>query len=232
MNLLLVLICGFLVFLFLKSTKVLIKKLIRKFPLWKATQKIFPLFEICIWIVFLFWSSWFLLKNLVLYPYILLGLILVVVAVFAWYFFRDIFAGAIFKAQNDLNNGDYIKIGSLSGQIKSMHYTHLEIISDKGQTIKIPNTKLHRELVTSMTTPEGMEEFKISLVVKKQPDLGEIEKNIKHEIVNSPWCNYKNPPVIKLQNKDAQTLSFDILVYVLNHQHLRYVEHMLKARFS
>ena len=150
----------------------------------------------------------------------------------AWFFLRDVFAGAIFKIQNDLSIGDYIKIGSISGQIKAMKLTFIEVIPDSGQTIKIPNSKLNHELISASTTPEGMEEFNIHLIIDKQYSKQEIEEKIKFIVTTSPWCNYKNPPVIKLQHEEGNSYIYDALVYTLNHQHLSRIEKTLKDKLE
>jgi small-conductance mechanosensitive channel len=157
---------------------------------------------------------------------------IVVLVLVSWFVFRDVFAGAIFRAQNDLSKGDYIKIGSISGQIKSLHLSYLELTADNGQNIKIPNSRLNQDLVTAMTTPEGMEEFTLSLSIDKRFEKAVAEEKIKYALANSPWCNYKNPPLIKFQKEDANAVTFDVMVYTLNQQHLRLVEKLLNDTFA
>jgi len=231
MKIVTVLLAGLTVFIVLKIAGFSLKKGSPGNPLLKSVARKFPLVEIISWIVFVFWAATALFIDGSFYPYIMAALFLITAILFVWFVFRDVFAGAIFRAQNDLNLGDYIKIGELSGQIKSVHSTHLEITSDNGQTIKIPYSRLSQDLISGMTTPEGMEEFTISLTVKKTMPKDEIEEKIRFEIANSSWCNYKNPPVIKLKNQNEEVTNFDILVYTLNQKHLRIVEKMLKEKF-
>jgi len=227
-----VLLAGLAVYIVLKIAGTIIKKGAPGYPYLKGFLKLMPLVEVILWIAFVFWAIRALFIDVSTYPYIILGMFLITAMLFVWFVFRDVFAGVIFRAQNDLNIGDFIKIGDLSGQIKSIHLTHLEIITDNGQNLKIPNTRLNNNLISGMTTPEGIEEFTISLQVKNNEAHAETEEKIKYEIVNSPWCNYKNPPVIKLQNRNTDFTTFDILVYTLNQKHLRIVEKMLNEKFG
>ncbi len=232
MKILTILLAGLAVFIVLKIVGISLKKGTSRYPVLKNVLKVFPLVEIISWIVFVFWACTAIFVNRSFYPYLMAGLILICAILFVWFIFRDIFAGAIFRSQNDLNLGDYIKIGNLSGQIKSVHLTHLEITSDNGQTIKIPFARINQDLISGMTTPEGMEEFTIKLQVKNAIAGDDIAEKIKYEITNSPWCNYKNPPVIKLQNQNSDFLTLDILVYTLNQKHLTIIEKMLKKKFD
>jgi len=234
MKIVTVLLAGVAVFMVLTIAGMSVKRMSARYPVLKNMLKLLPLAKIIIWIAFVFWGTGVLFADGNIYTFVTVGLIFIITLLFVWFVFRDIFAGAIFRAQNELNKGDYIKIGNLSGQIKSVHLTCLEITSDNGQTIKIPNSRLSEELISGMTTPEGMEEFTIRLSVKNTQEKDEFEEKIKYEIANSPWCNYKNPPVIKFQKEDtnAGTLIYDVLVYTLNKQHLRKVEKNLKVRFG
>ncbi|MEZ5084474.1 MAG: mechanosensitive ion channel [Bacteroidales bacterium] len=232
MKILIVIISGAMVLAILLTIRFFITKISHKFLYWRKVIKLYPVIEITIWTIFVFWATGLLFQDQIYYPYIVVSLVLVVLSLITWFFFRDIFAGAIFKFQNDLNKGDYIKIGNISGQIKSVRLTHLEIISDNGQTIKIPNTKLSQDLISGMSTPEGMEEFKFRFEFDKRFSKMEIEEKIKFEVSNSPWCNYRNPPVIKLQNEDEHSYSYDVVIYTLNDKHLSLVEKTLKEKFE
>ena len=201
MKIIIVFITGIGIFAALKIIRFLINKINRNNTNRKKLNQVFPLFEILVWTVFIFWITRFNFQDKIYYPYIIAGLIIIGMSLMAWFFFRDVFAGAIFKIQNDLSIGDYIKIGSVSGQIKAMKLTFIEVIPDTGQTIKIPNSKLNHELISALTTPEGMEEFNIQLIIDKQYSKQEIEEKIKFIVTTSPWCNYKNQPVIKLQHE-------------------------------
>ncbi len=232
MKLIMVLITGTAIFALSAIIRILLNKISQKYSSWKKFHKLYPLIGTVVWTGFVFWGTGILFREKIFYPYIVAGMVLVIMGLITWFFIRDVFAGALFKMQNDLNQGDYVKIGDISGQVKSSRLTHLEITSDNGQTIKIPNTRLNQEFISGSTTPEGMEEFKIQLLIDKKFTKPEIEEKIIHELANSPWCNYKNPPVLILKDEDAGSYICDVQVYTLNHQHLRIVEKTLGNTFK
>jgi small-conductance mechanosensitive channel len=186
MKIIIVLITGTAIFIVLKITRILLDRISHKYSYWHKLNKVYPVIGNTIWTVFVFWGVGLLLKGSIYYPYVVAGMALVVMGLITWFFIRDVFAGALFKMQNDLNQGDYIKIGDISGQVKSSRLTHLEITSDNGQTIKIPNTRLNQEFISGSTTPEGMEEFNIQLLIDKKFTKPEIEEKIIRELANSP----------------------------------------------
>jgi small-conductance mechanosensitive channel len=232
MKAIIVIIAGTGIFAFLRIIKIILGKIIHKYPSWQKVYRAYPVIGSIVWIVFVFWLTDFLFKDRIYYPYVLAGIVLVIIGLITWFLLRDVFAGFIFKVQNEMNAGDYIKIGSIAGQIKSMNLTHLELISESGHNIRIPNTRLNRELILAMSTPEGMEEFTIRLLFDKRNTKPEIEEMIKTELVLSPWSNYKNPPLIKLRDEDERTCTYDVVVYTLNYRHFRIVEKTLKHRFE
>ncbi|MCF8365565.1 MAG: mechanosensitive ion channel family protein [Bacteroidales bacterium] len=220
------------VLMFLKIVGAILIKARQKYPYLKKVQKAFPLFGIALWIAFAFWVVRILFKDDTLYDSINIGLVAIIVILVSWIVFRDIVAGAVFRMQNDVNNGDFIKVGELSGHIKSIGLTHLDMISDKGQIVKIPNLRLSKELISGLSSPEGIEEFTIHLSVNKSFGKPEIEEKINCEIANSPWCNFKNPPVIKFQGEEAGVYHYDVMVFTLNPQHFNLVEKMLQDKFG
>ena len=176
MKLIMVLITGTAIFALSTIIRILLNKISQKYSSWRKLHKLYPIIGTALWTGFVFWGSGILFKDRAFYPYIVIGMVLVVVGLITWFLIRDVFAGALFKMQNDLNQEDYIKIGDISGQVKSARLTHLEITSDNGQTIKIPNTRLSQELISGTTTPDGMEEFNIRLLLDKRISKPEIEK--------------------------------------------------------
>jgi small-conductance mechanosensitive channel len=232
MKIIIILITGSAVFVLLTISRIFLNRISLTYPNWKKARKIFPLVGSIVWTAFAFWGIGLLFRDRTYYPYLVMGMVLIVLGLVTWYFFRDVFAGALFKMQNELDQGDYIKIGDISGQVKAAHLTHLEITSDNGQTIKIPHTRLNQELISRTTTPEGMEEFNISLLVDKRFSKQETENKIRYELANSPWCNFKAPPVIRLKKEDDGTYAYELQVYTMNHHHLRIVEKQLKDRLE
>jgi len=232
MKLIMVLIAGTAIFALSVIIRILLNKLRQKYSSWKKLHKLFPLIGTVLWTGFVFWGTGILFRDRIFYPYMIMGLVLVVIGLITWFFIRDVFTGALFRVQHDLNKDDYIKVGDISGQIKSTRLTYLEITSDNGQIIKIPNTRLNQEFISGTATPEGMEECNIQLIIDKSFTKPEIEEKIKRELAISPWCNYRNPPVIRFKNEDEKGYRYEVQIYTLNHQHLRMVEKTLEDFFD
>jgi len=232
MKIVTVLIAGAAILIILKTIRVLLNKAGQKYSYWKKFIRTFPLVEILSWTIYLFWGASTLLKDKNYYPYIVIILVLVLTGLTGWYIFRDVFAGLLFRMENDLKKGDFLKIGNVSGQIRSANLTNVKIVSDNGQIISIPNSKLRMESVSGMTARGGTEEFKIQLSFEKKFKKPEIEKKINSVVANTPWCNYKNPPVIKFQSENEDSYIYDLLVYTLNPQHHKIAEKLLNERLN
>jgi len=232
MKIILVLLIGVAIFAFFKISGILLKKVSHKYAVLKRLDRMLPVIQVLAWTIFVFWANGILFRDRVYYPYIVTGMAFFAMALAAWFFLRDVVAGLVFRSQNDLMPGENIQVGTITGQVRSIHLTYIEVATDSGSTIKIPNTRLSRELISGSTTPEGLEEFKIHLSVNKKFSKSEIEEKIKYEVANSPWCDYKLPPIIKSKDESETSYLFDVVIYTLNHQHLRIVEKALKDKFE
>lgn len=232
MKIILVLLIGIAIFAFFKISGILLKKVSHKYAVLKRLDRMLPVVQVLTWTIFVFWANGVLFRDRIYYPYIVTGMAFFAMALAVWFFLRDVVAGLVFRSQNDLMPGENIQVGAITGQVRSVHLMHIVVATDNGSTIKIPNTHLSRELISGSTTPEGLEEFKIQLSVNKQLAKPEIEEKIRNEVANSPWCDYKLPPIIKLKDENDSSYVYDVVIYTLNHQHLRIVEKALKEKFE
>ena len=232
MEILFILISVSAVFVFFRITRILLKRFGQRYAMLKKLTRAYPVIEVIVWAVIIFWATSVLFGERVYYPYIVTAMAVITLALATWFYFRDVVAGMVFRSQNDLVPGDNIQVGPISGHLKSIHLTYVEVVSDNGSTIKIPNSRLSQELISASSTPEGLEEFKIRLAVDRQLPKPEIEEMIRKEVANSPWCDYKNPPVIKLKDETDRTYFFDVMVYNMNRKHHSIIEKALKNRFG
>ena len=145
-----------------------------------------------IWIAYVFWATDFLFKTKFYYQYLIYALILIVAGFLAWFLLRDIFAGIIFRVMHNLKNGSYVRAGDLSGQIKSQQLSYLKILTADGQLIRVPYSKISREVITELAQPGALEEHILRLLVDLSigtPNAA--ESLIRDVILNSPWSNFK-----------------------------------------
>ena len=114
MKLIIVLIAGTAIFALSAILRILLNKLSRKYSTWKKLHKLYPAIGTILGTGFVFWGTGILFSDKIFYPYMVTGLVLIVVGLITWFFIRDVFAGALFRMQNDLNKDDSIKIGDFS----------------------------------------------------------------------------------------------------------------------
>lgn len=232
MKIIIVLIIGVALFIMLRVLGILKKHLVLKYSGWTRKFNVLPAIELITWMLYIFWVSDFLFKDKFYYPYIVISLVIIIVALFAWFLAKDFFAGIIFRIQNDVLANNNIQLGSISGRVKSQHITYLTIETSNNQLVRIPYSKLQQEITSKFSEAQETDEYRFVLVVNKGLDKSEIEEKIRILIINSPWCNFRERPKIKLITEDKKTFSFEIRVNTLSQKHLQLLEKAINEQVA
>lgn len=232
MKIVFVLIAGLSVFILLKIVRWLLKKVRRPLLFWGKAENAFPAIEITLWTVFGYVAAGWLAGGLLAHPYLVLDVLFVLAIALGWIFLRDLYKGVLYKIQNNITVGNFIQAGDLSGRIKSIHLTHLIIVSDNGKPIKIPFKNLNSKIISSLTNLNTMGESKISLEMDKQFSKKESEQKIRHQIAQSPWCTYSAPASINCIKEDENRYYFEVALHTLNLKHLKRAEMALRNHFE
>jgi len=174
-------------YIFLRSVSVLFKILAGKGKSRYIFLRIFPVFEIMLWIFYAFWASHKLFGESTIYPIITGSMIVVLAAVLGWYFLRDFITGIIIKAENAFESGQILKTSIASGKIKGLGYRSMEIETEEGNCIKIPYSLLsNQKLVKPPEKSKGVSRT-IQFRIPSKHKSDEIQGMLQRRILEMPW---------------------------------------------
>jgi hypothetical protein len=158
--------------------------------------------EIMVWAVYFAFVIYSALVRSLPVTAILLALI-----VFAFFdFWRNYFPGIILKFGDKLQVGDSIAVNGYAGKILEFGNRDLKIISQEGEEMLIPYSRINTELkIGQKSSPKIL--YK-TLVLEEAQSRQQIEKALYH----NPWIIISSPVSIAFEERQA-ILSF----YVLNH---------------
>ncbi|MEN6618779.1 MAG: mechanosensitive ion channel domain-containing protein [Rikenellaceae bacterium] len=154
----------------------------------RVFQRFFPFVEIVLWLVYIFWAVDQLFKGIAAYPMVTGSLIIVIVAIFGWYFLRDLVCGIILKAENSFEQGQIIHSSAGSGVIKKLSYRSMEIVTENGENVIIPYSLLSSQNIVKPADTGNWAEHIINLRILSssyQPE--KIQALLKQRILEMPW---------------------------------------------
>jgi hypothetical protein len=232
MKILIAILAGALILTVLQVLRIILRKTIRRNPSWARAGRLYPLLVGTSWIAYAFWLAGYLFRQVEFYPYLVTGMVFIIMGLVTWFYLRDLFAGIMFRLHYDLGPGDAVKAGDIPGQVEAMHLTCLEILTGDGHTVSIPYTRLNREPISKISSTEGMEESAIRLIIPRDWGKQETGEKISRALDLSPWINHRNPPVVRFTGEDENHYTCDVVVHTLNQKHFGIVENFLKQRFE
>lgn len=195
--------------------------------------KYLPLAESVFWMVYLILSAqYFIQKGGSIHTVWIFGILLVLLAFFSWFAFRDIIAGIVWKANKKFNLQDTIKIGDFQGKIQAFHHRNLEIMNDNEESIIIPYTKILSSHIIKSNPTEMILSYSFMLECNNETGSSELLQKIRYEILNLPWSSVKNEPKIKAVREEADRYIFDITVYSMDKDYFYKIENHIKMKFG
>jgi potassium efflux system protein len=137
---------------------------------------------------------------------------------------RDVFsnyAGEIYlRVRRPFNEGDFIKIGRVSGRVMSINSQDVELVSVKGERIVVPNQFFLKYPVVnvSSTTPSSIE-LKVFL---KEVVPEEARKMVMEALNEIRPELFEEPKIVSISMKDGKT-EIDLSLSVVNQQKTRWL---------
>jgi len=224
MQFVVVLLLGFLIFLFMKGVRLGLRRLASLYPGWNFSFNFLTTIEFIIWIVYIFWATNHLFREKFFFSYLIYSIFIITFGLLTWFLFADVIAGVVFKAKYNLRPGMNIKTVGFSGIIKSQNITHIKLRTDEGQVVRIPYSRINHLVISEMIHAESMAEHTIHIQV--QPDLSKSKAEIliRDIIINSPWSNLKEEPTIKFTKETDKGYIVDVLLFSTSLKHMKFIE--------
>lgn len=191
--------------------------------------RIFPVFEMLLWISYVFWASHQLFNELDVYPILSGSITIVFITIFGWYLLRDFISGIILKAENAFEPGQTIKTTIVSGTIKKLGYRSIEIVSYEGETVKVPFSLLSNKHITKPAENGKWVGQVINLTIasKYQPD--KTQDILRKRIIEMPWIVSASNIDIKLTRENDQNYLAQINVHSISPEMVLKTEENLKV---
>lgn len=149
--------------------------------------RVFPVVELFAWLSFIIWSSSLLFGSFDAYPIIITFIVFIIIAILAWYFLRDFISGFILRSENGFEQGQAIETPFSQGIIKKVGYRSIEIITPKGEHVKIPYTLLMNTSVIKPQDDSKWVENIINLEFSTSLDSIKVKNMLRKRLIEMPW---------------------------------------------
>lgn len=172
---------------FLKFARNLIPRVPAGKQLRSAMIRLFPVIEMLFWFLFIINGAQLLFGELPTYPVIMTAIILSLAVILAWYFLRDFVAGSLLRGENGFEPGMEIKTDVAEGTIHKVGYRSLELLTPKGETVKVPYSLISNTTITRKGGKTKKAEHLLELTFGSGLEISRVKSLIGRRIMEMPW---------------------------------------------
>jgi len=221
-----------LLFAVIRTAEKLIPYLIKDYENKRGFKRYFTVVEIFIWISFTIFAIQKLSDSNQVYSFGLFILLMLVGFWILWFYLRDYIGGGIFKLNRKFEISDTVQINEYQGKIIALGNHRLELEAENGEIIYIPYSQLSNAVIVKLHPGEKVLSHSFTISTSNNKKLGEIQEEIRYEILSLPWSSIKKEPTVKLIHEDKENLVFEIVVYTLKKEYLFQMEQGIRDKFD
>lgn len=168
--------------------------------------------EILAWTAYFFRSLEYLFGTRSYYDYLLTALVLTGLGLLVWFYLKEVVAGAFFRLQHNPKTGRHLQTSDLEGVIRRISPTHIYLDTPGGKVVRLPFSKLVGNPFSLSTHKEHAQDFSFRIKVGKQWSRDETISRIRQALLLSPYCSYKEPVDIRIEDENPSAYACHIAV--------------------
>lgn len=191
-----------------------------KLPISEKSKQIFsymlPVFELLLWVSFVLWISWKIYISKNYFALISIGIVFVLFFVPITILIRDFISGVILKLQNKINEGNYIEIEDIKGNIKNAGHFRIDIKDNQGNIGSIPYYTIRSKIIKKQSDNLFLEKIHLTIEVTGEKRVNEVIPEVKRKILNTPWVAVSQEPIVEEVKPENGHTKITFGIYTLN----------------
>ncbi|MBI9035236.1 MAG: mechanosensitive ion channel [Bacteroidales bacterium] len=214
----------------------IIQPVLRLFPLRRERRSLLlkhlPFVELIIWVVLMGWAIPYLWNDYRLYSLALSMILLMILFWTGWFLLKDLIAGVIFKSHKHFSKNEIITIDNVTGKIISFESRYVVLETLSGKNIHYPYSKLIGFVLSKANPAELIKSYKFKIRTSKENSLVSVMSDIKQDIVNLPWASVKKQAEVHLESEDDHAYTLELIVFSIQKEYLYRIEQYVKNKYE
>jgi small-conductance mechanosensitive channel len=173
-----------------------------------------------------------MLSDYPFYSTLVIAVVIILVAIVAWYFLRDFVAGVVLKTEVPFEINQQIKTTTHTGTLRKAGCRSIELMADKGECIKIPYSQLSSNSFTVVDSNASQQGHEVILKVKSDLPFDDLSSSIKQSLLLLPWVSVNREPCIKeLEHSDDSSV-VAVFYHTIGNKSSPKVAHYIRSKFE
>jgi len=192
-------------------------------------RRLLPLVEIGAWTVYGVWVAQRIFENRPSTSLIPLAAIGAVVLLGAWFAVRDIIGGAILRAEDVYEPGEWLRVGQTEGRIRRVGVRSIELEMYDGKRLRVPYSGMAGSAITKAEPTGSATAHSFQVSVPRTLSVAEVKTRLQRAARLSMWASTTRSPQVELVQHTPETLTFGLTVYSLHPDYDLDVENAVRA---
>ena len=223
---------GVVILTFFTIIKLFYRRFWRRRFLKSRLEKLLPIAEVIVWLIFTSWVVVYFLKNPMWRAIFLLTLCAALLIIISWVAMKDVFAGIILRLDGSFNLNEWIKTKDVDGKIIKLGYRTFELETGTGEMVSIPYSRVSGEIRTRPSVSEKIKSHSFAVSLSKTEAIDDMAKKLKFTLANAPWSSLKKLPTVKFIKETPERYQFEIIIYSMKVSYFQPIKKVLGEMFS
>lgn len=192
-------------------------------------MKWLPALQILAWIAYGVWFVGQFVTDRVTSNLIGVGLVVGTFVLASWFAVRDLISGAILRAEDTYEPGEWLRVGDKSGRIRHVGARSIELELEDGRRLRIPYSML-AESTIAKSEPEGSATaHSFNLDVPRTSSVAEVKASVERAALRSMWSSTVRVPRVETGTMTDDSVRLNITVYALHPDYDLEVENAVRS---
>lgn len=178
--------------------------------------RLLPVGSTLAWSAALIWAGTQLIENGSTPVLIPIAVVAGVLLLAGWFALRDIIAGAILRAEDAYNVGEWLRIDGVDGRIVKLGIRCVELETEDGKRLRMPYTRVAKGTVSRAQAHNTLIAHSFEISVTWSCSVGAAKTRLERAAMLSMWASPTQLPRVELRHHDAESTTFEMTVYALH----------------
>lgn len=151
-----------------------------------------------VWTGYASWALYHLIKVNFLITLVIIGIVILA----GWRSWTEFYAGVLLRLERRIKIGDTIQSAHGEGRVRQFHFQSLTILTDEGEIIHVPYSKITGEVIAQRTDQSKLMAQSFSVVLESS-DAQDTKEKLWLMVYSCPWTAALHP--IQIVRTDTDT---------------------------
>ncbi|WP_430931107.1 hypothetical protein [Saccharicrinis sp. 156] len=193
---------------------------------------VLPIAELLSWIGLVLWFFAEVYSSGNNFMLIAVSVLLVIFTIPSIALLKDFIVGINLKSQNKINEGDYIDLEDVKGNIIRAGHFRLDVVDKQGDANSISYSAIRSHVIKSQSTHQRLTKVKLSFSFEESENINDIVSDLRLQILNTAWVAAGYEPIVEIEKIENGKVDLKADIFTISESYAENIKKMLVKYFG